>query len=564
MSNPSAVQLPQQVPQPHVFPVDPPSTHTQESNFIENNRYLKNEHQFTYYKVPGANYGGPSRIDRLRLAFESGLSEEVDFALKTLVTMSCSPVKQMSAKTVVGSVKPPQMSLKTEYSFLIDYLALYFDCQVFNSNAENSDLDKSLDSALILRNLAQDIDNSQVISLSMPLREVLLHVVKNPVILNDEFSDPQYAQCRELLRYTMDIVEAISSYLAPAPADDALFSALIQLLQVVTDRSTITTVLRSLSRMMYNAKDSGDCPDSLPDSVLNLAVSYLALATDTSTGQDELLLTALDFIYQFVSQQSSRVDRLLASDDRASMLITFLPRLLVYKLDYRTEFTQEMPMLQLIRRVQEPVPEKPPTLTQALIDELNSLDEPDRATAWLRCSFEASPDAEVTQIVLWRCYEAQFAQYMSSQHINLLPAVNFIKNVQSAFPHSSAMVINMPNAAKKFIIRGIRPRHSAVSIAQGKSDALLLSPQRANATKQVSVNAKHSMQQPYQLFEYNFNDYLELNDINTSASLLLNALAECPIGIKLFTGHKNDLIDKLMCVPNLFPYIYDTLRALDY
>ncbi len=424
-------------------------------------------------------------------------------------------------------------------------------------------MDKSLSSALILRNLSQDIDNSQVISMNMQIRDVLLSILQNPIILQDEFSDPYYEQCKELLRYTMDIVEAISSYLAPAPANDPLFMSLVSLLRTVDDRSTITTIFRSMSRMMYNSKKEGDAPDSIEDDVLDTVVSFLALSVDSENDSDELILTSLDFLYQFI--QHNRMDRLISSFERAQVLTTFLPKLLVYKLDYKTELTQPLSMLQLIRRVHDPIPEKPPTLPNDLIASLNKLPEPDRATAWLRCAFSADLAGDVTQISLWRCYETQFAPFISTLSLKLLPAVDFIKNVQHAFPRSSAMVITLDNGSKKFIIKGIRPRFVAVGIEQGRNEALVSGASIASHNDSAKYSKmKESIQEPYQLFQYSVNSHLQLNDINTSASLLLKQMVRSKSGLDLLTGRKDDLIDKLLYVPNLFPYIYDVLKRLPY
>ncbi|QPG74653.1 hypothetical protein FOA43_001985 [Brettanomyces nanus] len=537
----------QEQEQIHVFPLNPISTDAQESKFIENNRYLKNEHQFNYYNVPGANYTGPSERERLDLSFESGLDEEVTDSLSTLITISIS--------------NPLSLNLKTNYAFLVNYLSIYFDCTVFDPSAENKDLNKSLDSALILRNLAQDIDNSQVISLNSKIAETILLILQNPIVMNDDFSNDHYEQCKELLRYTMDIVESISSYLAPAPAGNKLFLALIELFRVVGDRSAITTILRSMSRMMYNSRKTGDAPDDVDDDILNRAVSYLVLSINDKNDNDELILTSLDFLYQFV--QHNRVDRLLSSYTRASILQSFLPKLLIYKLNYKTEFTQQMPVLKLIRRVRDPVPEKPPVLPEILIDQLNAIPEPDRATSWLRCSFEGDPEGQVTQISLWRCYELQFKPFISSKGLKLLPAVDFIKNVQHAFPDSAAMVINLPDNTKKFIIKGIQPRIKAVNLEKGKLEALNSGSNNHRSREKYS-KASESSQEPCPLFQYNFNDYLKLNEINISTSVLLKQIVSSPAGIELFKGRRDDFIDRVMHVPNLLPYIHEVMAKLDY
>ncbi|GMG55814.1 unnamed protein product [Ambrosiozyma monospora] len=220
----------------HVFPIEPVNTDVQEAKFIENNRYLKNEHQFNYFNIPGANFPGPSEVDRMRLTFESGLEDEINYYLNYLIGLSLS--------------NPKLLSMKGEYGFLLDHLAELLGCFIINPNYTNKDINKSLDSSLILRNLVQDIENSQVVSMNSMIKESLLDILGNHIVLGDEISNEHYDASKELLRYSMDIVESISSYLAPAPADDPLFKALIKLLKIVNDRSSVITILRSLSRLI--------------------------------------------------------------------------------------------------------------------------------------------------------------------------------------------------------------------------------------------------------------------------------------------------------------------------
>lgn len=524
----------EQQEQLRVFPIDTPAP--------ENG--VTPDHQLGYYNVPGRDFAGPSERERIQLTLESGLDDEVTQSLNTLIGISYQ--------------KPQVLSLKGEYMFLVDYLTYYLDCKVFNPAAENDDLDKSLDAALILRNLVQDIYNSQVISLNAQIKEILLNVLQFPTIVRGDFSDPHYGQCKEMLRYAMDIIEVISSYFAPAPADSDLFIALTKLFMVVDDRSTVTTILRSMSRLMYNSAKTGDCPDNIKDEILDRAVSYLEISVSEQTDNDELILTTLDFLCQFA--QHGRTDRLLSSYQRACILQSFLPKLLTYKLDYKTEFTQPMKPLTLIRRVREPIPDEPPFLTEAVTKALNALPEPERATSWLRCSFEPGPDGQVTQISLWRAYEKQFSPFVASEGLKLLPAVDFIKNVNHAFPNSAAMVINEPGENKKFVIKGIQPRVKCVDVATGKKDAL-------EATAPVAaafVNAERSEQAPANIFKYSYNDYLKLNEINTSSAVLMRQLVQYPSGSELFKGQSARLVDMLMYVPNLLPDLYEILTKLEY
>lgn len=76
--------------------------------------------------------------------------------------------------------------------------------------------------------------------------------------------------------------------------------------------------------------------------------------------------------------------------------------------------------------------------------------------------------AEYTQIQLWKSYESTFAEPVRKQGGKIGPAVEFIKNVSNAFPDAAAMVIVDPTTeTKRFVIKGIQPRHKALSIEEG-------------------------------------------------------------------------------------------------
>jgi chromatin structure-remodeling complex subunit RSC9 len=81
----------------------------------------------------------------------------------------------------------------------------------------------------------------------------------------------------------------------------------------------------------------------------------------------------------------------------------------------------------------------------------------------MRCCFEEDPQADITQIALWQAYQARFTEYVA-QGRPLLPAAEFIKNVSVAFNNASAMVLPLPNGGQKFIIKGIKPRETPMSV----------------------------------------------------------------------------------------------------
>lgn len=538
-------------------PLDPLSTQIQEERFIANNKYLKNEHQITYVNVPGSNHPGVELFERLQLAFESGLEDEVRWALNTCLKMSVTAPYSLSLKKV---------------TFLLDHLIYYFnydklyDQEKTGNSRINSDINMSLDSAIILRNLAQDIDNAGVIALDLRLRDIILAVLNNDLLINTTMIDDLYDSVKELLRYTLDIAETVTSYISPAPKDDPLFLSLMNLLTKSSDRSSIITILRSLSRLMVRSNNSKQhAVENLTNEVLDQITSYLSLCSPNSIKDPhttDLIIASVDFLYQYCLPGDQRICDLLNSNLRSLTIKKYLPKLLTFNVDYQTEFSNEMSALRLISRIKPPAPLTPPDLNEELIERLNNLSEPERATAWMRSSYVAVEEGEVTQVSLWRSYESAF----TNSEKKLLPAVDFIKNVSNAFPNSSAMVINLGEGQRRFIIKGIEPRRVPVSVSVGKAEALNRAPlKREDDVKNASKISKYAVQEHFNLFNYASNSNLQPNEVNTSSALLLNCIIKNEdYGRELFIGSLELINSQLLRMPKLLPHIYDTIQALEY
>lgn len=528
-------------PQIQMFPLDPLPTSKQEAKFIENNKILKNEHQFTYHNINGLNHQGVQQLERIKMSFESNLVDEIKYVLNLLIVLSNN--------------NPSKINLKTDYSFLIYYLLNYLQ----NKNIE---IDIKIDCLLIIRNLIQNIENCQVLSFNIKLREIILSFLNNFSNSIDHLNFFENDQFKELIKYALDIIENISSYLSPIGKDDLIFNKLIFIFKLNNDKNTSITILRSISRYLYGSNPTNDASVLIDNEFLNKTLSFLILSNNNNSIDDEIILTSLDFLIQYLSIKQENLINLINNDvNRKLILEKLLPRLMIYKQNYKTEFnTQNLNYLRLYKRVlkTDDFNTKIPNIqsNDVLFKELNKLKEPQRATSWLRCCFKPNKFSNITQIELWRAYESQFNKQ------NLLPAVEFIKNVQFAFPQSKAKVIQLPNnEGRKFIIEGIEPRLEIVNLEVGKNDALI------NYNNQLSNNPskffKPDLTQAEQVeiekFNYGFNDYLKLNEINISTCLLVKEMLKYPIGIEMLKRYKFEFVQNCIYVPDLLNYIYDDI-----
>lgn len=514
-----------------IHPVDPVSTSVQESQFIENNRVLRNEHQFTYTNINGSGHQGCSALVRHKLAFESGILEDIRFVLNNLVIQS--------------NQNPAKISLKGDYAFLPNYLIDYLQ--------SNSSIDTKIDCLLIIRNSIQNIDNCQIISTNNELRKCLINFLD--LYINDsQLGFFEKEQIQEMVKFSLDIIENISSYLSPVKEDDLIFNKLIEIFKLNENKYISITILRSISRYLYNSSSTtNDASGLIDDEFLNKTVGFLLLSTNGYDIDDEIILTSLDFLIQYLSIKEENMNILVGDFNRQLLLEKLIPKLLTHKQNYKTEFDQQS-VIRLYKRISDQLNKIIPNINtnSTLFKQLNQLSEPHRAHAWMRCCFKPNKDSYITQIELWRAYEKCFDK--ASQ----LAAVIFIKNVQAAFPLSSAKVL-MEGEEKKFVIQGLEPRIEPVTIEIGKQDALK---GRLINDENLKSDLNQSEQVKVDLFNYGFNDYLKLNEINQSTVTLIKQMMEYSSGEQLLKGHQNELLEASIYVPDLMATIYEVIESM--
>lgn len=399
---------------------------------------------------------------------------------------------------------------------------------------------------LTLRNLAQDPEFTQTLAIHPRSRIILFEVLSNNEV------DP------ELLSYTIDVIEAISSYFAPAPKDDDVILILIEIFLGNDDRALLMSMMRSFARFLVRSSANGDdCSYNLSqDAIWDKVTSFLL------TKDQELIIASLDLLYQFTLAGPSRIATLLRTTQRQECIKSSLVDLLTFQLPTNTN-PLSLSNLQPLRLTKRSKPAKPvsaPKLPSDLMDIISKLQEPLRATTWMRCVYKAVASSESTQISLWKSYESQF----EGSKVKMLPAVDFIKNVSNAFSKSNAMVIQLDGGNRKFIIKGIEPRYEAVDIITGEREALL-APLTTDSDNEGSPSPSNGLE--IKATQEPITPYIApdvLNEVILSTCGLLNVIVNSSnVGKEAFKSARGQIWERVSVVPVLVGEISDTLKNLD-
>ncbi|KAF2468484.1 uncharacterized protein BDR25DRAFT_304921 [Lindgomyces ingoldianus] len=299
------------------------------------------------------------------------------------------------------------------------------------------------EAALIIRNMVMLHENAYFVSTIPSVRDLMV------IILNL----PNHATAVELQHYALEIAEQLTKFWT-LDAQDPLYHSLLAQLDS-EDRGKIITSLRALGRIAMNLEATNKLTD-VPHKVLRSICDWLLVE------DEELRNACLDFLYLF----TGFVDNveILANEVNVEALVNQLVRLLQYNAiayEERRSNPKSSKSSQLA--------ETPPKLSSAIVEQLVTMEEPERSAQWLRTCFEEDPTGEITQISLWSAYNAAFQDIMTSGHSfkALMPAKDFITNVSTTFAGASAQVLTV-GGQPKYTIRGIRPRLTPVDPATKK------------------------------------------------------------------------------------------------
>ncbi|KAK9480443.1 hypothetical protein V1514DRAFT_325419 [Lipomyces japonicus] len=439
------------------------------------------------------------KMNRVALSIRSNIPEEMDWALQSLVKMSFETPDQLSLErypglahalleklssvgSFAGTMDTYQVNNGSTYENTEDDLGITAD-----KTEAHEKLAKVLEAALILRNTSINPENARYLA---SVRSCGYALVKS-------LNLPESPSLVELRQYTLDITESVALFLRPYSVEDQLFQALLSFLGT-EDRGVLVSSLRGIARLVISTE--GNLLQVVNVNIIKRICSLILL------DDEELLSVCLDFLYQFTAypenidktsdtigwrdpvQQLMRLTLYQAQEIRQVPQPLIVPQLVQYPGNPYPQPSQFVPgvspniaqypiLSRPVPPIAQPVasqisqpavnygaaPPDPPVLPDDLVRELVMLEEPNRATYWMRSSFEEDPDGDVTQIALWKAYEGRFDEFVK-QGRKLLPAADFIKNVTNAFKRAAAMVVTQPNGQQKFIIKGIRPRVVPLSL----------------------------------------------------------------------------------------------------
>lgn len=495
------------------------------------------------HNLIGSGHQGPDMMTRITMSLKSGIPEEIEWALTSLSQISCT------SPNLVNFEKKPYVAHELIGYFIKPFQKILEKKELQITQAEMLlSLDSLLSLRNLAQDLVNQQFLSQLKPLKKHLIEVLKLFI-HWFYVGDTRSHQLtqfHNQFREGFNYLIDLLEPLSCYYIDNTKNDPLFNQLLFASVHSKDKYVLINTLRILSHLLFIkdtnskaaegdinndkheeeqeeelSKTPNNCIDAIEEHHLENFVSFLLVA------DNELSIATLEFLKQYLSSealhpsfpnsvkdsQSYRLRKLLqitSSKTIYQILIKELPILIVSNLPLNDRSRiPDMPSLSLTKRSQYiNVPTLLPLLSKQLYDIIVKFPEPLRATTWLRCCYEPFSKAneskvisdsadvtpgEVTQISLWKAYEKQFEEVWQTSKTQpnpewppLLPAVDFIKNVNSAFPNSEAMVVNLNSESpeqppkKKFIIKGIQPRQFVVNIDIGNYEALRQKPVSAS------------------------------------------------------------------------------------
>lgn len=471
----------------------------------------------------GTGHIGVQPMDRILMSLKSGIESEVEYALNTLTYISCTE------PGLINFDRNEFLGRELIHHFLKPY-QLILD-EKSSGKLTSKQLTLSLEALITLRNAVQDIDNQQWLSQVKYLKKHLVEILKLFVgwfytnTLSQNYHIASFNNLwKESFIYLLDLLDPLTCYYVDNNKQDPLFNQLLHISSNIKDKYVFITSLKCLGHLLFlsgtaktNDDVSGDseiktaphnCIDNIKEEHLETYISMLYI------NDDELTYAILTFLKQYLFSEAlhpsfpnsikdsqllrlKKVVQISSSRLNLHTLMKQLPLLIVSNLSLLdSEKVSNVPRVNLSKRsAYSGVPKSLPALPKELHDIIIRFPEPLRATTWLRCCYEptkasykatdesSSPNevspGEVTQISLWKAYESQFEAVWKNNGTpppeadwpSLLPAVDFIKNVNSAFPESEAMVVNLPSK-KKFVIKGIQPRQFAVPIDVGNYEAL--------------------------------------------------------------------------------------------
>ncbi|KAF3909378.1 hypothetical protein AA313_de0200878 [Arthrobotrys entomopaga] len=313
-------------------------------------------------------------------------------------------------------------------------------------------MDLGLHALDILRNMTARDNNHPAIENN--IRYLAAFYPNTIPILMKGVCTPRHYRFNEMRRICLGVINSLSRGI-----DIADENQLVNLIWEGIEDDDLTTVVLKLGIMVnLSVREKTEHMKQIPSAVLEYLENILM------SKDERLLVAALDFFYHLTLLDEGTT--LLTQRPDAIQKLSQMIRLI----SYGTVQIPPDPAASSVKSSssnKKAVPQVTPELPADLLSDILRLNEPQRAIWWIRSSFEANPESEITQIALWQAYQRQFGVYTNSgpKIQPLLQANDFIKNVSVAFTGARPQMIPGDNGQpSRFVINGIAPREEPMGL----------------------------------------------------------------------------------------------------
>ncbi|EEB06578.1 RSC complex subunit Rsc9 [Schizosaccharomyces japonicus yFS275] len=376
----------------------------------------------------GMGLPGPPLLVRVSLAMKSNFPDEVDWALGHLIKISFERSQEFKLKRLPGLAECLMEGLRQQITRLHYYQ---------HEDTYYEHLDRALAAALVLRNAVLNLENAQHVALSSHVADILELGVRCALEV----------KCTELLQYILDIAELEASYISITSEKNELYKTLCRLLKS-QDRSILIAALRTLARLALN-DDNNRLLQDIDDEAIGRVIML------TATEDEEVIGATLDLLYQYTTYRSNTQALLRRSD--VWTLVEHLIRLMLFQAQERY-MAIHLPTLNASSENTGYV-----GLPLSELQQLLSVQEPERCIRWMRMCFDANPKDCVLQTDIWQLYCSNMEKIQGSSQMGISPA-DFIKVSSHAFPNARAMTVATPKQPVEYVINGIRRRRVPLSL----------------------------------------------------------------------------------------------------
>lgn len=339
--------------------------------------------------LPGTGFTGPNIYIRAQLSLQSGIPDQIAYALHHLVKISHERGDKYRFESFTGlaealmtrilsvtalfhgfewDVRYDQMDLEADdvldgVAGTPDLLEKIRTHQVLNAPDDIQSEDFAIrlsnvnEAALVLRNMTMLEENAAYLS-HFPLTRDMLTIVLNL---------PRRTELVELRHYALEIAEQMTKYYTLGP-EDPLYVSLLHELDS-DDRGIIIASLRALTRISLNLDVRNALP-SITSYILRRICDYLLV------DDEDLQTTSLDFLYMYTAV-TENVEVLARAVDLPAVAEQ-LTRLLLHNAESRVERER----LRTAHR-NGPIPSAPPKLAPAIVEQLCQItDEREQSSQW--------------------------------------------------------------------------------------------------------------------------------------------------------------------------------------